>query len=422
MQSIIQTHWQKLVSRLPQWEQAKASFTQTVQLLADCVARRDKILLCGNGGSAADAEHIAGELMKSFVLSRPLPHAFLQRIERAYPDHKKTLSALEGGIAAISLVSGVALPTAFANDVNGELCFAQQVYALARPGDVVFGISTSGNSANINHALRVARLLSCATVGLTGRTGGEMSALLDVELRAPSSITAHVQELHLPMYHALCSCLEECIFGAPQTACIPSTWRGTAPGQTVIQQAEQARQTAQTAQAGVPFFTKNMGNMAALPSRVDLLVFDFDGVFTDNIVRVDQRGNEAVFCSRSDSLGIDMLHAACVPMLILSTETNPVVSARANKLRIPVEQGCGNKAAFLDGYMQQWGIEPRNVIYMGNDVNDLAAMRLVGCVAVPGDAHPAVRDIAHIVTSAPGGRGAVREVCEAICARHERPA
>ncbi|WP_291332730.1 SIS domain-containing protein [Desulfovibrio sp.] len=415
MQSIIQTHWQRLVSRFPQWEQAEASFTQTVQLLADCVARRNKILLCGNGGSAADAEHIAGELMKSFVLARPLPQEFLQRIESTYPDHKNTLSALECGIAAISLVSGVALPTAFANDVNGELCFAQQVYALARPGDVLLGISTSGNSANVNHALRVARLLACATVGLTGRTGGEMSALLDVELRAPSSITAHVQELHLPMYHALCACLEECIFGNPETGCPPSTCGATVHGHGMAAQAKQ------TWQATQPPLTQDKGSMAALPPRVELLVFDFDGVFTDNLVRVDQHGNEAVFCSRGDSLGIDMLRAERVPMLILSTETNPVVSARAGKLRIPVEQGCGNKAAFLAAYMQQQGIDPQNVVYMGNDVNDLAAMRLVGCVAAPGDAHPAVLNIAHVVTTAPGGRGAVREVCEGICARLKRP-
>lgn len=421
MQSIIQTHWRRLVSRFPQWEHAEASFTQTVQLLADCVAGQSKILLCGNGGSAADAEHIAGELMKSFVLARPLPQAFLQRIESTYPDHKNTLSTLEGGIAAISLVSGVALPTAFANDVNGELSFAQQVYALARPGDVLLGISTSGNSANVNHALRVARLLSCATVGLTGRTGGEMSALLDVELRAPSGVTAQVQELHLPMYHALCACLEECIFGNPEASCAPATWEATAPGHNMAVQAKQTEQTTRAAQAGGPLLAQSKGSMTALPPRVDLLVFDFDGVFTDNLVRVDQHGNEAVFCSRGDSLGIDMLRAACVPMLILSTETNPVVSARGSKLRIPVEQGCGNKAAFLAAYMQQRGIEPKNVIYMGNDVNDLAAMRLVGCVAAPGDAHPAVRNVAHVVTTAPGGRGAVREVCEGICARLKRP-
>ena len=419
MQSIIHAHWQRLIARFPQWERAEASFTQTAQLLADCVARRGKILLCGNGGSAADAEHIAGELMKSFVLARPLPQEFLQRIERTYPDHKNTLSALQGGIAAISLVSGVALPTAFANDVNGELCFAQQVYALASPGDVLLGISTSGNSANVNHALRVARLLSCATVGLTGRNGGEMSALLDAELRAPSSITAHVQELHLPMYHALCACLEECIFGNPvqdasQPApcavcgtCGPNTCGPVTGGNTPPEQCRMAPPA--------------QGNMAALPPTVELLVFDFDGVFTDNLVRVDQHGHEAVFCSRADSLGIDMLRAAHVPMLILSTETNPVVTARANKLRILVEQGCGNKAAFLAAYMQSEGIEPKNVIYMGNDVNDLAAMRLVGCIAAPGDAHPAVLKIAHVVTAALGGRGAVRELCEGICARLDLP-
>ena len=120
---------------------------------------------------------------------------------------------MQGGIAAIPLVSGVALPTAFANDVDGQLCFAQQVYALARPGDVVWGISTSGNSANVNQALRVARLLSCRTLGLTGKDGGEMASLLDVELRAPASSTPQVQELHLPLYHALCACIEASIFG-----------------------------------------------------------------------------------------------------------------------------------------------------------------------------------------------------------------
>ena len=112
----------------------------------------------------------------------------------------------------------MALPTAFANDVDGRLAFAQQVYALARPGDVVWGISTSGNSANVNQALRTARLLSCRTLGLTGRDGGEMAGLLDVELRAPSSRTPQVQELHLPMYHALCACLEAVVFGGPAQA------------------------------------------------------------------------------------------------------------------------------------------------------------------------------------------------------------
>ena len=212
MCEIVQHHWQALVARYPEWKVAEESFAKAICILIHCASQKGKILICGNGGSAADAEHIAGELMKAFMLPRPLPKDFLCRLEDAYPAHKQILAALQGGIAAIPLVSGVSLPTAFANDVNAELCFAQQVYALARPGDVVWGISTSGKSANVNHALRVARLLSCPTIGLSGRDGGEMAELLDAELRAPSDSTPHIQELHLPMYHALCACIEKYIF------------------------------------------------------------------------------------------------------------------------------------------------------------------------------------------------------------------
>lgn len=213
MESRIAYFWNELSDRYPQWQGAGSSFAEAVSLLVGCVKNHGKILICGNGGSAADAEHIAGELMKSFLLPRSLPESFCSRAKKLYPQHADALTRLQGGIAAIPLVSGVALPTAFANDVDGQLCFAQQVYALARPGDVIWGISTSGNSANVNQALRVARLLSCRTLGLTGKDGGEMASLLDVELRAPASSTPQVQELHLPLYHALCACIEASIFG-----------------------------------------------------------------------------------------------------------------------------------------------------------------------------------------------------------------
>ena len=218
MEATITMCWRELCARSPQWRGAAAPFAAAVRLLAESGARGGKILLCGNGGSAADAEHIAGELMKSFLLPRPLPETFCRRAREMFPGQAEELARLQGGIAAIPLVSGVALPTAFANDVDGRLGFAQQVYALARPGDVVWGISTSGNSHNVNQALRVGRLLSCRTLGLTGRDGGEMASLLDVELRAPASSTALVQELHLPLYHALCACLEAVIFGGQALA------------------------------------------------------------------------------------------------------------------------------------------------------------------------------------------------------------
>lgn len=371
------SHWQELCARYPQWQGAAASFVVAVRLLAECAVGGGKILLCGNGGSAADAEHIAGELMKSFLLPRPLPETFCCRAQTMYPQQAEELTRLQRGIAAIPLVSGVALPTAFANDVDGRLGFAQQVYTLARPGDVIWGISTSGNSHNVNQALRVARLLSCRTLGLTGRDGGEMASLLDVELRAPASGTPQIQELHLPMYHALCACLEAVIFGEQATA-------------------------------------QPCSNPRALPRPVELLVFDFDGVFTDNRVLTDQNGEEAVFCHRGDGLGIEKLRKAGQRMLILSTECNPVVAARAAKLRIPVVQACRDKASFLQGYLRDEGISAMHTVFMGNDVNDLAAMAVAGFVVAPADAHPDVLAVAHWITRTRGGQGAVRELCELL--------
>ena len=152
----------------------------------------------------------------------------------------------------------------------------------------------------------------------------------------------------------------------------------------------------------------------SFPRTVALIVFDFDGVFTDNRVLTDQNGTEAVLCSRSDSLGIAMLRKARVPMLILSTETNTVVSARGAKLGIPVCQACGDKAAFLKLWLETHKIPANHVIYMGNDINDLDAMRLVGFICAPADSHADVRSVAHCVTRACGGRGAVRELAEML--------
>lgn len=145
-----------------------------------------------------------------------------------------------------------------------------------------------------------------------------------------------------------------------------------------------------------------------------LIVFDFDGVFTDNTVYIDEDGKESVRCSKADSLGIAMLREQGVSMCILSTETNPVVSIRGKKLSIPVFQGCGNKAAFLSAYLNEHDISFERVVYMGNDVNDLDAMSLVGVTVCPADAHPAIKAIASIVLSSNGGKGAVRELCDML--------
>jgi len=151
-----------------------------------------------------------------------------------------------------------------------------------------------------------------------------------------------------------------------------------------------------------------------VPTPVNLLVFDFDGVFTDNHVYVDEQGREMVRCSRADGLGVARLREKKVPMLILSTEENPVVAARAAKMKIETVQGCRDKAAFLQRHAAENGVDLGAVLFVGNDVNDLSAMRLVGCPVCPSDAHPQVKEISRLVLSRPGGDGAVRELCDML--------
>jgi YrbI family 3-deoxy-D-manno-octulosonate 8-phosphate phosphatase len=151
-----------------------------------------------------------------------------------------------------------------------------------------------------------------------------------------------------------------------------------------------------------------------LPSDVRLVVFDFDGVFTDNRAVVFQDGSEAVLCHRGDGHGLGQLRAAGIPLLVLSTEVNPVVKARCQKLQIECRQGLSDKKAMLASIMDEHGVEPPQVIFVGNDVNDLECMRAVGCGVAPADAHPSVLAEADLVLSRPGGRGAVRELCDLI--------
>ena len=146
-----------------------------------------------------------------------------------------------------------------------------------------------------------------------------------------------------------------------------------------------------------------------------LIVFDFDGVFTDNSVYVFEDGREMVRCSRADGLGLDMLQRRGVPAVILSTETNPVVAARARKLRLEAIQGCADKAFRFKELLRDRALDWERVVYVGNDLNDLAAMALAGLAVCPADAHPSVRDFCGLVLKSSGGRGAVREFCEMVC-------
>lgn len=177
--------------------------------------RRDrKILICGNGGSAADSDHIVGELMKGFQSKRPIPDAIRQKLTRLDPETGAYLANhLQGALPAISLAAHTALTTAIGNDVAGDMIFAQQVFGYGRAGDALIGISTSGYSANVLQALRLARVLDLATIGLTGKSGGALLPWCDVTICVPYENTTAIQERHLPIYHALCEMLELEFFG-----------------------------------------------------------------------------------------------------------------------------------------------------------------------------------------------------------------
>lgn len=197
----------ELTARYPQLESCVVDVQSAFERLCDCYEKDGTVYLCGNGGSAADAEHIVGELMKSFTSHRPVPAEMVQRI-----DDPRISDQLEGALRAVALTGHPSLTTAFANDVDPELIFAQQVFGYGRQDDVLWGLSTSGNSKNVVLALQVARAKGLVCLGLTGQGGGEMAERCDVCIRVPESETYKIQELHLPIYHALCRMLEARFF------------------------------------------------------------------------------------------------------------------------------------------------------------------------------------------------------------------
>lgn len=211
----IQRHLDLLFDRYPQLMNCKEDIEKAYLILEECYENDHKLLIAGNGGSAADSEHIAGELMKRFKIQRPIPSDFakkLKEIDQMRGEH--LANNLERGLMAIPLVAHEALTTAYINDVDGLGVFAQQLYGFARLGDVFLGISTSGNSKNVMSAAVVAKALGIKVIGLTGESGGELVKMADVTIRVPETETYMIQELHLPVYHCLCLMLEDRFFGA----------------------------------------------------------------------------------------------------------------------------------------------------------------------------------------------------------------
>ena len=177
-------------------------------LLVDCYRGGGKVLCCGNGGSCADSEHIVGELMKSFLFKRPIREEIREKLADYGQLGDDLIADLEGALPAISLTGHPALTTAFLNDTNPQLTFAQQLYGLARPGDVLITLSTSGNSRNCLYAAVTARAMGVKVIALTGSGGGKLAGLADALIAVPEEETFKVQELHLPIYHCLCAMLE----------------------------------------------------------------------------------------------------------------------------------------------------------------------------------------------------------------------
>lgn len=210
-------HFRRLFERYPVLEPCREQIMDAYAMLRDCYQRGGKVLLVGNGGSCADCEHIVGELMKGFWLKRPLPENVRARV-RAATDGLLPGAAdrFQRGLPAIALTGHASLSTAVQNDLDPSLAAAQQVMGYGRPGDVIIGISTSGNALNVALAISVAKALGLNALGLAGRKGGRLRTLCDCAICVPADATADVQELHLPVYHTLCAMLEEAFFGADE--------------------------------------------------------------------------------------------------------------------------------------------------------------------------------------------------------------
>ncbi|MBQ2956784.1 MAG: SIS domain-containing protein [Clostridia bacterium] len=208
MKASVVAIFDELVARYPALAVCRADIEKAAQIMIESFRSGKKLLTCGNGGSASDAEHIVGELMKAFVLPRKLDKELCDKLNDPYLSDN-----LQGALPAVSMIGESALSTAYANDCAPDLAFAQQVLGLGREGDVLLGISTSGNSKNVVYAGKVAAVQGMKVIMLTGEAGGKCAELADAAIRVPEKETFKVQEYHLPVYHALCLAIEEEFFG-----------------------------------------------------------------------------------------------------------------------------------------------------------------------------------------------------------------
>ena len=200
-------------SRHPSMASMQVQIRSAIDMLLSTFRSGGKLLLCGNGGSCADCDHIAGELLKGFLLRRPVNPVLAARLKDLYGSEGSDLAGkLQQGLPAISLCTHSAAISAFANDVEPGMVYAQQVLAYGNPGDLLLGISTSGNASNVAYAMETAHGLGLKTLGLTGRDGGRLATLCDLALVVPEQETYRIQECHLALYHLLCAAVEYELF------------------------------------------------------------------------------------------------------------------------------------------------------------------------------------------------------------------
>ena len=210
--------FQELTDRYPALEAVRGDILEAYRILEECYERGGRLLIAGNGGSCADAEHIVGELMKGFVKRRELKKELQARLIAEDGENGARLAeCLQEGLPAIALNGHPGLSTAFANDVDADMVYAQQICGYGEEGDVFLGISTSGNAKNIDYAVTVAKAKGMKVIGLTGKDGGSLAKRAHVAVVAPEQETFKIQELHLPIYHGLCLLLEEKFFGEEQS-------------------------------------------------------------------------------------------------------------------------------------------------------------------------------------------------------------
>lgn len=204
----------ELIARYPSLAACAAAIEKGRELLIDSFNRGGKLLVCGNGGSCADSEHIVGELMKGFLYKREISASFRQKLQQvAGMDAEVLTDNLQGALPAISLTAHNAFNSAYANDKRHDMAYAQQVYGYGRAGDVFLGISTSGNSVNVVYAALTAKAMGLTVIGLTGKNACRLDAVADVVVHVPQEETYKAQELHVPIYHYWCAACEEAFFG-----------------------------------------------------------------------------------------------------------------------------------------------------------------------------------------------------------------